>query len=191
MAQIPGFQKSATANVAMFYPGDVIGGQTTVTLSENGYLAADDCLIGNGLFRSTDGVSVSNSSVVAGTTVVAGINVRNAGGAYMSWTDSQLGFSLSTPAGSQPTAWIGGKMGALVTGVNTSGAANHTPLIGELLWMNNTTGALACAPASVATVTGYTKVDGVKVQTIGGVNENVTIGANQGLVVIAGQILGA
>ncbi len=191
MANVPGFQQSATGVVGNYFPGDIIGGQTTVTLAANGYFAKADCIVGYGLFRAADGVSVASNATDAGTQVLAGINARNTGGAYMSWADSNIGYSYVTPQGSQPTAWFGGKIGALITGVQADGTANHVPAIGEQIWIKLLDGSIAAAPASVTAVTGYIQAIGLKVFSVGGYNQSVVIGANQTLAVIAGTLLGA
>lgn len=187
----PGFQQAATGVVGNFFPGDIIGGQTTATLAANGYFAISDCVIGNALFRAADGLSVASTSAAAGTQVLAGINARNTGGSFMSWADSNLGYSYITPQGSQPTAWIGGKIGVLITGVQANGTADHVPVVGEQIWVKLLDGSLACAPASVGAVTGYILAAGLKVTLVGGYNQSVTVGANQSLAIAAGMLLGA
>jgi hypothetical protein len=191
MAIITGFQQNATGKVSNYFPGDIIGGQTTATLGAEGYFAKDDCIIGNALFRASDEQSVASNATLAGTQIIAGINARNTGGSYMPWDASLQGYSYVTPAGSQPTAWIGGKIGALVTGVDATGAANHVSVIGEQIWVKLTDGSLASAPISIADVTGYVKADGLKIYATGGYNSSVTVGANQTLAIIAGNLLGA
>lgn len=190
MALLPGFQRSASARVNQILPGDVYGGRTSVTLGAQGYFALGTVTIGNAVFMATNGNQVASNITAAGTSVVAGIALRNQGGSPLSWTDSQIGYGFTASEGSQISVGFNGKFGALITGVDTTGTADHIPLIGEQIWVNTTTGAFACAPSTVTSVTGYVIAQGWLVNRVAMFNATITVGANQTLGLIAGQLAG-
>ena len=76
---------------------------------------------------------------------------------------------------------------AVITGVDTDGLADHVPLIGEQLYVSETDGSLACAPLSVATVTGYVKATGWTVSKTGLLTP-ATVGANQSFCAFSGLL---
>jgi hypothetical protein len=190
MAILPGFQRTATKRVNEILPGDVYSGRTAAVLGANGKFALGTVTIGNGCFLATNANQVASSTSAAGTSVFAGIVLRNQGGAPLSWADSQTGYGYSVTEGAQVSVGFSGQFGALITGVNGSGVANHVPVVGEQIWVNITTGAFACVPAGVTTVTGYVIAPGWLVNRIAMYNATVTVGANQSLCLIAGQLAG-
>ncbi len=190
MAVRPGFQKTGSLQVNTILPGDIVGGRTAVTLGAESVFALGDLPIGGGAFITANGNQAAVSTSAAGTSVVAGIVLRNQGLSPLSWADSQAGYGFTAPDGSQVSLFIGGKVGALITGVDTSGSATHTPTIGENIWINTTTGAIASAATSVATVTGYIRAVGLAVNQVGMYNATVTIGSDQTLGIIAGNLAG-
>lgn len=190
MALRPGTQKTASAQVTTFFPGDPYGGQTAVTLAANGIFALGDVVIGNAVFYAPNGNQAASNITAATTSVIAGIAMRNQGLAPLGWNASQDGYGLIASEGSQLSVFIGGKIGALITGVNTSGAADHVPILGDLIWVKTSDGTFGAVPASVTTVTGYVRAFGLAVLFVGQYNPFITIGANQTLGVIAGNLSG-
>jgi hypothetical protein len=188
---IPGFQQQVNLAINNVTPGDIFGARTSVTLGANGKFALGDVNVGNFAFNCTSGVQVSSDSTSAGlsTPSVAGFVVRNAGpGAVMNNNDSSTGFGLVVPNGKQATVAINGDAAAIVTGVNSSGVANHVPVVGDILFASNTDGSLASVPAGTTTVTGYTPAYGWAV-TFTGYTTNATVGANQSACKISRQVI--
>lgn len=187
MSLITGFQKSVDLNVYNAYPGDLASDKTAVTLAGNGYIALGDVTIGACCFLNASGNQVATNSSNAGTTALAGFVLRNQGLAPMGWSDSQAGYGFVAPDGTQVSVAIGGDFYAVITGVQADGAANHVPLVGELIWINTTTGALASAPSSVTTVTGYIQASGWKVSKVGLLTP-ATVSTNQSFCVFSGLL---
>lgn len=185
MALRPGFQQQVNLQMLQGLPGDFASDRTAVTLSANGLFAKGDVTVGNACFYGTSGNQVvSNSS--NGTNAVAGFVIRNAGLSPMGWSDSQAGFGFVVPDGTQANVATGGDFMAVITGINSSGVADHVPVIGDIIWVNLTTGALASAPSSVSTATGYIKT-GWKVTKVGLLTQ-ATVSTNQTFGVFSGQL---
>lgn len=186
MALNPGFQQAATATVRAGFPGDLASAKTAINIAAEGLFALGDLIVGNGAFYAPGGNQVVTDSA-NGTTAFAGIVLRNAGLAPMSWADSQIGYGFIVPDGTQATVANGGDFKAIITGVNASGVADHVPLVGENIWVNLTTGAWAAAPISATSVTGYTRAGTFKVTRVG-LLTSATVGVNQTFGVISGNV---
>jgi hypothetical protein len=180
-----GTQKSVNLVMLQGLPGDLASARTQVTLAANGLFALGDVTVGGACFYTSNGNQVVSDST-DGTTNVAGFVLRNTGLSPMSWVDSDLGYGFVVPNGSQATVAVGGDIMGIITGINSSGTANHVPTIGEYIWVNLTTGALAAAPSSVATATGYTRTN-MKITQIGGVT-SATVSSNQTFGVYSGNL---
>lgn len=177
MALYPATQRSATYNVAQYYPGDIVGGRTAVNLGTNGYFALGDLTIGAGCFLADSGNQVSAVRSVAGSTApVAGIVPRNQGMAPMSFDKTLIGWSMTLADGMQATVVETGDVAVVVTGVDSSGAADHDPTVGETIFVSETDGSLACS--TVETVSGYV-ASTFKVSKNTLFSESVTLGTNQ------------
>lgn len=187
MGLLPGFQKSAYLKVQQGLPGDLGSGRTVVNLAANGYFALGPVTVGVGCFLATSGTQVCTASSDAGTTTSAGIVLRNQGLAQMSWSDSQQGYGFTVPDGGQPSVANGGDILVILTGVDTSGAANHTPVVGDVVWQKLTDGTLASAPSSVSTVTGYIRLGTFRV-TLVGLLTSATVSTNQTFGQISGTL---
>lgn len=180
MTLYPGFQQSVGLTVNQALPGDLLSDRTAVTLAANGLFAKGDLPIGGGAFYATNGNQVANSTAGAGTSLFAGINLRNTGLSPMAWSDSQLGYGFVTPDGTQATIATRGDIAVLLTGVNGSGVADHVPVVGDVVWISTTDGTLASAPSSATTVTGYVITGGFVVTQVGLITQ-ATVASNQSL----------
>jgi len=187
MSTIVGFQKQVDLNVYNAYPGDFASNRTAVVLGANGLIALKDVVVGAGCFYSTSGNQVATDSADAGTTSLAGFVIRNQGLAPMGWSDSQAGYGFIVPDGTQVSVAVAGDFYSVITGVQADGTANHVPTIGELIWVNTTTGAIASAPINVTTVTGYVQATGWKVTNIGLLTP-ATVGTNQSFAIFSGAL---
>lgn len=187
MTLYPGFQKQVNLQVYQGYPGDLLSDRTPVTLAANGLFALGDVAVAAGCFYSTNGNQVATDSGDAGTTALAGFVLRNQGLAPMGWSDSQIGYGFIVPDGTQATVAVGGDIAMIILGVDTSGSATHVPTVGEYIWVNTTTGAIASAATSVATVTGYVRAGTFKITGVGYLTP-ATVGANQTFGKISGTL---
>lgn len=167
MALLPGTQQTGAFTLTSAYPGDWVGDRGAVTLSTVGRAALGDCAVGNGVFLfSGNGNQVCVNATTAGATSAFGIVLRNQG-APMPYPALGLGYATVVPDTYTATVATSGDVAVVGLGVGAAGTANHVPVIGDLVWANGTTGAIATAPASVTTITGYLPLNGWQVTKVG------------------------
>lgn len=195
---IPGTQRQVNLSMIQGYPGDLASNRTITQNGAIGLIALPDTtvptapidvFVGKFGFACSSGNQVCSNATIAGLVnpMVAGFVLRNYGSAPMTWVQSAVGFGMSVPDGKIATVAFLGDFISVVTGVDTTGTANHVPVIGDILWANNIDGSVASTSASVTLVTGYTLAPGLRITQVGLI-VSFTPGVNQTAAIFSGYL---